>query len=1407
MKCGIDVIKDMRGVLKDALVEAESSIVDVSYDGTSSRLAVKFYNDLYSNVRNPDLVLERLEARLKAMTDPLHLELIRNNGEEVLVDGKKMFILESYRTETTDDVGGFTLVLKLADADTLKPTTYKFTNTSDSAVVEVGNGKGTIEGISEIITKTAVNYGKQLRNEQVKTVNVDTMGVRGIKPTLNKMVEVDQILGSKQDRTTEDLAGYEEITDYEHGDVDSMKEILNRLHVLGNSKASAELMAYYTKLLDRMHPRFFNQLKLFYKTNDVTTQGSIDLDGKRIFVESALSDVEGQSEAEVYIHEVIHSMTSWALRQNDKSLTTTKSQLANAIKVAKENTVWQDFLNVPESQATEEQVKEAKQTYEYIFISKNAAEEFIAYSLTNPKFMEKTKNIKLREGKKDPVTLFEKIIDVFTRIMDVVLGKYSFNDANISVFEQVNEIAFRLAEINNNSQRKLNRLNPLGKIIDVLKQTDTEIAAKLEEFKRKISNEDKKINVPGEDASIAQNAKFLLDVLVKSVTNPLYRGFFGLWFSAWGATPDSTVREVISNFFERDQVFRIAEKLNMLSNLIDATRNSVINAVHAKLEDGFTRKLTEYEDSALTSVLVDTGLSTLRYKKNKTSKLADRDIVRLLTDGDYRYTREGRLKHKIKELLKDAPERANWTVAQAVGLGYYLATHKAHIAQNFNANNIMLGYGLEQRFESVDGLVELVEELATLTALRYTDQKQKDTVAELIKKERKGINNLTDTYESYRKYSEEVVFSDGNEAHMMMGHSKELFDSTVDIAVAPLAERSDMEARGFTMKYVLPSKNGDTYASPMAMYTTPQWGKAERLKGTVGLATSHTRGTTMTTLKNIEDPVLANELFRRDFAKVRSNAIKLHMDMARGLFDPDKVEYGMAPVVNSNGAVTDFRYMMSKAQKKELLNQDTKATQVLSRSMAGLTHVIESKKLNERALSAIKMDMDNNWKEGTLGEDGYTEYALISKDATDPEMRKLYALMPDSFREFVESREDKTMAVRRDLLNMYFGYKHLRLTDFKGVKLLPTFIKDTINTVEGIWIELIKISKGAILMKMPLVLIENIVSNIRYMITTGSLDVVELAKDYRDSFREVNEYISTQRKLVRLTQDVASDKEALDRVDNKRNLNNIIYNKEIEIKRLQKVLESNPARELFLAGLYQAHVEDIETSTLNETNKITKAVNAKLEKAPTLVRAAADIAYITQNTTWYKVSQEVMQRTDMVARLVENKRSIREENRMADGEIRLPQWWLDERKKMDKTYPDKKELKGNERREFFEKSKEARIYQLMDNYVNYTMPSGRIEEYMNRIGVLMFTKYLKRIQKVVINSVSNHPLKSSISLMLSGMVPGYEAFQEQSVLSRAIGLDGEVSLLNIVPTYDPLYHLANVFTPAIVKDELYLEMF
>ena len=151
------------------------------------------------------------------------------------------------------------------------------------------------------------------------------------------------------------------------------------------------------------------------------------------------------------------------------------------------------------------------------------------------------------------------------------------------------------------------------------------------------------------------------------------------------------------------------------------------------------------------------------------------------------------------------------------------------------------------------------------------------------------------------------------------------------------------------------------------------------------------------------------------------------------------------------------------------------------------------------------------------------------------------------------------------------------------------------------------------------------------------------------------------------------------------------------------------------------------------------------------------------------------------------------------GKEKLPRWWLDKQKD---GYLATQTLTGAERTAFLKEAKKVRHYDLVEDYINYALPSSSFEEYLNKVGILMFTKYVKRIQRIIVKAGSKGPIKAIVTLMLVSIAAGLPTIHEQSFLVKD-WYTSSIGFGNVFPVYAPTDILLNVFTPSLLKESTY----
>lgn len=1195
---------------------------------------------------------------------------------------------------------------------------------------------------------------------------------------------------------------------YMHGDTNQMRALMTRLHFLGGEKASESELDAHLDLLDTLKPDFFDSLNLYLRERGEKSEGMYRINRIDLDIDPAPRLAGNQqSEASIYMEEVIHSMVASAIHSNTAKARRLKRQLYTMVEAARQQLTWRDFL--PETSIDKDaEVEQAKATYDYIFKGNNADQEFIAKALVVPEVTRAMKSVKVREGK-DSRRLTEKVNDFFSTLVDILRGTFTVQQKDQNVHEAITNLAYKFGEINSKARRKLEKEEGfVGSLIDAANNIDEATGDLLNSIKDKLVG--KEGTLEDMPRALFPRVLWLTKFMKLALVNPVYTKVVGALATAWGVKPDSTFREIIGGLFQTDNVQKIAEVLAMRSGHLDKMRNDQVSIVRAASLSGFTDRevLTKEMEENLTAVLVDTDLSSL-FGKYSVAKDAgfrattynNKTLRKLLTDDA---TLE-RLIKDTKRALKDADDaHYSWHRDQAVGLGRFMATHVATPEQNLNAHNIARGLRSSHRKKPTPRVVKAIDELATLVALKNTDKTQRESVAELMKSEWEGVNNLANMYEGFKINSDETVFKN-NKTHKIKGYSREVFDDTIVMEIAPVEDREAMEHQGFTFRGELVPRAGDNRNKAMALYVTDRAGRPDRLRGGVRLNPIRHRGTTITDVYFKEGSEFSSRVIQeraqRDINRIERESLRRAEKMEKGEYDFTDTVHGVTAIIDESGKVVDFRYMMDKATKKRLLKQDTRISEVLARSFGTILDKDKSAAHNEQVLSLLQKDMTENWTEGVKGNDGLTDYTLIGPGVSDPEMRKLYRMLPKEFQSFVQNRDDETLAVRTDLLHLVFGYSQMTVANFPGLdKITPAIVMKVIKFAEMLWMESIKIVKTQILLKVPAVLVGNLLSNLVYSVMRGYNPVKVLAL-YMESYRDISNYNKQVKEVQALNNSIRElgVARSKDTISAQRRASI-----DIELKKaygarsaLQRRMVDSPVHELVEMGLDQ-NVEDITNELSRDANRITNFFDEKLEQLPKAISTGLDILFITKRTRFYKFTNEVLETSDLVSRDVQNRLEKEIEQKQVAGVRRLPSWWLE---KQEAGYNPKQKLTGVDRSTFLEEAKKVRHYDLVEDYINYSKPSGRFEDYLNKIGILMFTKYTKRIQRIMLKQSRKGPLKMLITGLITGRL-GIPSVYEQSVFVKDWYGDS-LGPGNIVPLYGFAGNFTKFMAPPLLLESTY----
>lgn len=1056
-------------------------------------------------------------------------------------------------------------------------------------------------------------------------------------------------------------------------------DLFDKLVQVGND-VNTKHTKHLRSLLNSLDSKFLGKMKVFIDTKAKRNQGYLQVDARaiNIAVNQGPKVTSEMSIAEVYCHEIIHAFTVYAEASVDLAAQRIRSKI-RAIQEQAKKRIPRDAL--PDN------------VWKYIFEGENSLREFIAYSTTNEQVIKELSKLQLKENGKE-LTFLDKVLDLLRQLLDIVTFRGNPIKAGDTMAEAMVGLTFQLMEYNNKAVQKIEeRKGAVKFMLSLLESADSKLKEQMDKIIAKMAKEGTKPPTLPKNASKLELAKWYVEFLPQLLTRNDMKPYWKAMLSAFGMKPEGIVQNIIRDISTPDKLERIVEKLGMMSDIVDQKARSMESTVAAALQRKFKRKLTTTEKEILTETILDIDIQSIADEYSLS------EIGELFSNTD-------KLDKEISKVqAKLQGEHYNWYVHGANGLANYMLTGYAGITQNLNAVNIATGVLTGEKIEASQETIKAIDTLATLIAIKDSKSSSKSVIADMIAKEAEGVSYLIELHKMALEEARQKLFR--NEVLMVKGYSKEVFDDTVSVVVKPLADRKAMEAQGYFLVKPLIKSKLHMSKLPMGIYKSKNYMNISYYRAATRLTGMVKRGTSVTDLAFMNEDNQKLELLLANATKNAMDKYRLEEVARIKAGKPMLSENMVSPVLDEYGNIVDYRYMMSKAEKKELLVQDTRADKVIARTFGSIIDKTESKTQNKAVMDVILKDMKENYIYGSQYGKNKLEYIKIEKDSNNEVVKEIYRLLPDEFKYKMKEMKLSYIAVRRDMLINYFGFRNSSLTNaaIGGMQLMTSGqVKSVVRGIEAIWQEFIKIAKVNIVMRIPTVLMGNIMSNIMVSVVEDKTPV-SVVRMQLENARWLRQYLN--------------DEEEYRQAQLAKNIG--------EMKRLRRELERNPVHELMEAGMYQPIIEDIGKADFESSNRVSRWVDKKMEGLPTFIKNGVHWLYLTEKTSFFRFMTQATQYSDFVARATQNQIL---------------------------------KAKGI--------SKDVRMNIVLDAFVNYNKPATSIEEWFNQMGFLMFTKYAKRIQRAINRQLKDHPLKAL--LYIAGqeyLGVDIEDIYDQSVFTRS----------------------------------------
>lgn len=756
----------------------------------------------------------------------------------------------------------------------------------------------------------------------------------------------------------------------------------------------------------------------------------------------------------------------------------------------------------------------------------------------------------------------------------------------------------------------------------------------------------------------------------------------------------------------------------------DMIENTVAN-VNASFADGGANLSQEQRD-AITKVFLKTNMTALASARGF-------DGMRvLLEDNVARQAAREQLEREVKATSSDYL----YMLGQTKDLAHHRVVGGSTSPNLMQSTaNITAMFGTKKAGAVQPNLVPLLDQLLALYAFEYSGDLDKRHALQVLRTESNrtdgnGIDFVLKLHAGLQAQSKDQLFR-GTESLQMTGYTPEIHDNKIEVLlVSPKDVAAHLRA-GYEVGTNLQRDPNFKTPEQRVLMTRRGAGQTAILTGAMSFTGMSARGSSpVTEAKNMMfGNQTTNAKVRSEIAKGKAQAIDALFTRGMG-YDPRKAQAGhMAPTLAPDGKIADYRHLMTEHNRDVLLDRDSSMDQVLGVMAGQIVDKVSSAQQNADVVGSLydqyRADYNNR----------PSSYLQVGPGSSDPQIAEMYRLLPEATkREIQKVWKSDTLYVPADQINMILGYRKFSATN--AFAALPTdrnLFEKTLVSVAGavfgakaelrigqaedIAQTLVREAKDILVVKNIFTLVGNIMSNMTVLAWEG-VPLKSAAASHAVAIKGALDYRKDAKRLAQLTQSVEIGYTA--------NTADV----EAEIVALRDRLARNPVKPLVDAGLMPTIVEDVEVNDdrYSYQSVLGRKVERFTSKVPSWLREAGKQVYMTHDTGTYKFLSQATQLSDLVARYaMYTHATTRAKDPMSQADA---------------------------------------LQLAEDSFVNYDLPSHRTLQYMNDMGVVMFTKYYLRIQKVIMRLVKERPARGLMLAAVNHYIAGMQSIMDSSWINK-----------------------------------------
>lgn len=1041
------------------------------------------------------------------------------------------------------------------------------------------------------------------------------------------------------------------------------------------------------------------------------------------------------SEKEAFVFKMLQVSMKYGLENFSPSVLVARSLYAQARDTLKV----EDFLTDPNNRSASEMAL-AKQRYDAVFGNTavttdatgrtNRLANFIALAETNEQLRNKLSQISVKRTRQTPATtLRERIGDLTNAILTWLSGLATKSLGNTDVASRLTKLAKNISHVDSEA-----RDNLFGRLVRGAEEITDTTQNKLKSFghtvRRQLLKVEKKV-----PKSVAFGITAGSAVFNDQDAQDVREAITNIYMTIHQNGKLGTVAELINEFIGSNETNSTIHTLLTQKNMAaDRARQIIREMVPGMIESTFV-SLSQTEKEAIQRVVANTDMAYLFANGYDLARLNE-----LLTNP----TELAKEIASIESQLQIAgAQNAPFYIKSAYGLAKQMVHGVSPLAYQLpNAAAIarLIGTGrVRPNDATVNTVTQLVDTMASLAALKELSQTDIATVSNLINREMtKGEpnnNGMTFTLKYYSSLQgAELAKSGQNQALAgIKGFTPTLSDPNKKVIIASIKDEPSLSRRGYTRGAQVARDPQDTNKEPMYYYQSNNGGEPRWIAGVMSTLQNTVGGVNPITGRTVNGAMTPG-VWR---ATEKNNLSTRKRSSIDNLFDanapmPTGNNSYMQPVLNRAGSIMGYSYQMPRANKEAHLDVDNDFTKVIGAWEGRIAEEIQAARYNEMLLQRLHEMYVKDAREGRA-----YQYITMDENSTDHQLKEIYELMPIEMKEQAKKIwPDGKIKVRKDLLNNAFGYREPSVLNMwtgqtgysKEFQKAFTSIAETflgknaaryLRLGERGLMEFVKEMKDWIVVRSVVVSAANILSNMVHLATVG-VSPITMAKDMSTAVLAAEEYRRNEKLINEYSHYLA--------VNHNPKMADEYQRKISELKDSQA---RNPVADLIKAGLLPTIAEDLgQQDNYSLKDKLLNKMDEYTSGIPDSVKRVAKEVILSRDSNVYFLLNRSIQYGDFVAKYSLYKHlTTRKSNPM---------------------------------------DKDSALNRVMDEFVNYDVLPSRTRFYLDAIGLTWFLNYKIRIQKIILRTIRENPLRALFLMFGNSVESGLPNITEANLVTGSL---------------------------------------